>query len=148
MTTIEQRQSSRIKRLAVKVWGYVRDNARSLDSERHMAAVEQIVRDDIAWHDERLEETRRKLAVAEASVEALMRKPPPMPREAAWNKAKKMNAARAVWVVEYAAGRGVPYPVLSKVLGTEVRTIAKILAGEIWAEETAKVRAKYDDRQE
>ena len=142
--TIEKRHSSRIERLAVKVWGYVRDNARSLDSERHRAAVEQIVRDDIAWHDERLEETRRKLAVAEASIEVLMRKPPPMPKAGEWNKAKKMNAARAVWAVEYAAGRGVPYPVLAKALGSEVRTIGKILAGEIWAEETEKVRAKYD----
>lgn len=143
MTTIEKRQASRIERLAVKVWGYVRDNARSLDSERHMAAVEQIVRDDIAWHDERLEETRRKLETAEATIEALTKAVPAAPKQAAWNKAKKMSPARAVWVVEYAMGRGVSPTLLAKRLGVESTTIRRICEGSLWAEETAKVRAKY-----
>ena len=144
MTTIEKRQSTRIERLAVKVWGYVRDNARSLDSERHMAAVEQIVRDDIAWHDDMLEETRRKLATAEATIEALTKAPPPLPKQAAWNKAKKMSPARAVWVVEYAMGRGVAPSLLAKRLGVEPTTIKRICEGVVWGEETEKARAKYD----
>ena len=68
--TIEKRQSSRIERLAIKLWGYARDHCRSLDSERHRAAIVQMVVDDIAWHDDMLEDTRRKLATAEATVEA------------------------------------------------------------------------------
>ena len=147
MTTIEQRQASRIERLAVRVWGYVRDNARSLDSERHMAAVESMIRDDIAVHDQKLEETRRRLVIADATIEMLTREPPAMPKEGKWNKAKKMSAARAVWVIEYAVGRGVSQPLLARRLGVENATIYKVVEGIIWAEETAKVRAKYD-RQE
>lgn len=142
--TIEKQQSSRIERLAIKLWGYARDHSRSLDSERHMAAIVQMVVDDIAWHDDRLEETRQRLAVAEATIEMLTREPPAMPKEGKWNKAKKMSAARAVWVIEYAVGRGVSQPLLARRLGVENVTVYKVVEGIIWAEETAKARAKYE----
>ena len=45
MAAIIERRDTRAFHAAAKIWGYVRDNARSLDSERHINYVHQCVED-------------------------------------------------------------------------------------------------------
>jgi len=142
--TKERRLASRRERLAWKVWGYVRDNARSLAAENHMRWIEDALEEELEDSEKRIADIQRKLDAAEATIHILTRGPvKPNGEKNRVGRAGRISANQAVWVVEMVTGLGVQSTIVSKALGVEPKTISKICTGAIWTEETAKARAKY-----
>lgn len=139
----DKHSANRCDALAWKVWGYVRDNARSLDSETHMRWIAAAMCEAMRESEQREEQLTKRLALAEATIEMFLKEPPPMQKATSWTKAKRMNADRAKWVVEQVLGNGMNANLVAKRLGVDPVTITKTCSGAIWAEETAKLRAKY-----
>jgi len=142
--TEERRATSRRERIAWKVWGYVRDNARSLNAEKHMGYIAAALDEELQEGERKIAEIQRRLDAAEATIHILTRgAPKPNGEKNRVGRAGRISANQAVWVVEMVTGLGVQSTIVSKALGVEPKTISKICTGTIWTEETAKARAKY-----
>jgi len=142
--TKERRLASRRERLAWKVWGYVRDNARSLAAENHMRWIEEALEEELEDSEQRIADIQRKLDAAEATIQILTRgAPKPNGEKNRVGRAGRISANQAIWAVEMVAGLGVYTTIVAKALKVEPATISKICTGVVWGDETAKARAKY-----
>lgn len=144
LTKIEMRRRENNRNaLATKVWGYVRDHATSMVSETHTQWISDAIKGYADQCENEVDAIQRKLDAAEATIEMLTKEPPAVEKTSGWSKSKRLTEKRAVWAIEYVMGRGVPYALVARRLGVDPITISKLLRGDIWTDETAKVRAKY-----
>ena len=133
---MDTRKMSRAKRLAEKIWSYVRVHHKSLSSEIHCKVVSDAIIKEIVSLEEEIE-------ALQATIEMLLDDPPPVDARASWDKRYRINGEVAKWIYKYCVGRKVPRKYVKAKLKSDFHTIVKICEGKTWVEDTASLRKKY-----